>query len=98
MAFLESAAGGWVGGLVVGLGAAVVAPSIFSAAGSILRPTAKTIIKTGLTLADGVKAVVAEASEQVTDLVAEVRAESDPKHHHPRAERRPAAAHVPSPH
>src|SRR5438128_12206532 len=77
MALLEDVLGGWTGGILVGLGAAVLAPSILPAAGSILRPVAKTLVKGGLVVTDGVKGVVAEASEHVNDLVAEVRAESD---------------------
>jgi hypothetical protein len=76
MALLEGALGGWTGGLLVGLGAAVIAPVIAPGAGTTLRPVAKTLVKGVLVVADGVKSVLAEATEQVSDLVGEVRAES----------------------
>jgi hypothetical protein len=94
MALLEDtvggALGGWTGGLVVGIGTAVVGPSILPSAGSILRPVAKTLIKGGLLVADGVRGIVAEASEQVGDLVAEVRAGSGTKGNRGRIDKRPA--------
>src|SRR5438128_1379025 len=77
MALLEDALGGWTGGALLGIGAAVVAPSIVPAAGSILRPVAKVLVRGGLLVTESVRGVFAEASEHVTDLVAEVRAESD---------------------
>jgi hypothetical protein len=76
MALLENAFGGWTGGVLVGLGAAVIGPVIVPGAGSTLRPVAKTLVKGVLVVADGVKSVLAEATEQVSDLVAEVRAET----------------------
>jgi uncharacterized protein DUF5132 len=78
MALLEDALGGWSGGLLVGLGAAVVAPLILPNAGAGVRPIAKALVKGVLVVADGVQGVVAEATEQISDLVAEVRAESAP--------------------
>ncbi len=98
MALLEDVLGGWTGGVLVGLGAAVVAPSIFPAAGSILRPVAKTLLKGGLVVTDSVRGVVAEASEHVNDLVAEVRAESDTRANRARAERRAAPSPLHQPH
>src|SRR5262249_32652005 len=76
MALLEDVISGWTGGVLVGLGAAVIAPVIVPGAGASLRPVAKTLVKGVLVVADGVKGVIAEATEQVSDLVAEVRAES----------------------
>lgn len=93
MALLEDALGGWAGGLLVGIGTAVVAPSIFPSASSILRPVAKALVKSALFVADGVKGVITEASEQVGDLVAEVRAGTGPRADRPHAEKR----HGPSP-
>ena len=76
MALIEEAIGGWGGGLLIGLGAAVVAPTVLPAAGGALRPIAKMLVKGALVLTDGVRTIAAEASEQASDLVAEVRAES----------------------
>lgn len=76
MALLEDALGGWGGGLVVGLGASLIAPVILPVAGSAMRPVAKTLVKGVLVVADGVKGVLADATDQVSDLVAEVREES----------------------
>lgn len=42
-----------------------------------LRPVAKAAIRTGLTVTDQVKTIVAEAREQTSDLVAEARAERE---------------------
>ena len=50
--------------------------------GAVIRPVAKTLIKSGLYLVDSVQEIVAEGSEQLSDLVAEARAE-----HRPRAAR-----------
>jgi len=75
MALLEDTVGGWGGGLLVGIGAALVGPTILNAAGPVVRPVAKTPVKGALMVGDGVRGLVAEATEQVSDLVAEVRAE-----------------------
>jgi hypothetical protein len=75
MALLDDVLKGW-GGILIGFGAAMVAPALLPAAGSGIRPLAKTLVKGALAAADRVKEVVAEASEQVSDLVAEVRAEN----------------------
>ncbi|MDD3581730.1 MAG: DUF5132 domain-containing protein [Desulfobacca sp.] len=61
--------------ILVGAGVALVAPVILPAVATIIRPVAKATIKGGLMLADKVKEIAAEASEQVSDLVAEARAE-----------------------
>ena len=80
MALLDDALGGtlggWGGGLLVGLGAALIAPAILPVTAGALRPAAKTLVKGVLVMADGVKGVLADATEQVSDLVAEVREES----------------------
>ena len=54
MALLEDALGGWTGGALLGIGAAVVAPSIIPAAGSILRPVAKAALALGAAYLDGI--------------------------------------------
>lgn len=73
MALLEDVVGGWTGGLVVGLGAAVFAPSIVPLAGSVIRPAAKLLITGGLALSDGFRTLVGQASTQVNELVAEAK-------------------------
>jgi hypothetical protein len=61
--------------LLVGLGLVVAAPNVIPAVASGLRPLAKVMVKTALTLFDAVKEGIAEAGEQVNDLVEETRAE-----------------------
>ena len=67
MALIESLFKGW-GGMLVGFGAGMAAPTLFPDAGAALRPLAKRALK-------GILSAAAEATEQVNDLVAEVRAE-----------------------
>ncbi len=66
-----------VGGpaVLVGVGAVLAAPLVLPAVGSVARPIAKGAVKGYLALADGAKEFLAEAGEQWSDLVAEVRAE-----------------------
>ena len=53
----------------------MAAPIVLPAVASVSRPLAKTLIKGYLALTDMVKEFSAEAQEQVSDLVAEVKAE-----------------------
>ncbi len=64
----------WPTGLYV-VGAALLAPIIVPPVLGMLRPVAKMAVKGSLCVIDSVKEVVAEAGEQVSDLVAEARAE-----------------------
>lgn len=75
MALLEDTLGGWSGGMLVGLGAIVVLPAALPVIGSIVRPVVRTVVSGSLALADMVSGVVAEGYDQVSDLVAEARAE-----------------------
>ena len=75
MGFFEDALKGSWGAALVGVGVALVAPTVLPAVGAALRPLAKSAIKGGVMLYDTVKEGVAEAGEQITDMVAEVRAE-----------------------
>jgi hypothetical protein len=59
--------------LVVGL----VAPYIFPALRRAVRPAAKGVIKSALNLSESVKEGAAGAREQLSDLMAEVRAERE---------------------
>lgn len=73
MALLEDVFEGLTGtNILFGLGVLVAAPLVLP----VLRPLAKTAIRGGLYVADTAREMVAEASEQVSDLVAEARAEN----------------------
>ena len=57
------------------IGAVLAAPTLVPALGSALRPLAKALVKTGITVYDSAKDLVAEAGEEMSDMVAEARAE-----------------------
>jgi hypothetical protein len=71
---LEGAA---VPAVLVGLGLAVAAPLIAFGASGPGRPVAKTLIHKYLDMADRLKEMGAETSEQWQDLLAEVHAERE---------------------
>jgi hypothetical protein len=75
MGLIDVATKGWGGGLLIGVGAAIAAPIILPAAGSIVRPVAKGLIWGYLAAADKLKELAAETREQMNDLVAEAQAE-----------------------
>jgi hypothetical protein len=75
MALLDDTLGSLGTAVLIGVGAALVAPVLFPAAGAVLRPVAKGLIKGGLYLVDAAQEIIAEGSEQLSDLVAEVKAE-----------------------
>lgn len=75
MAIFEDMLKGSWGAALVGVGVALVAPTVLPAIGTAFRPLAKSAIKGGIMLYDSVKEALAEAGEQVNDMVAEVRAE-----------------------
>lgn len=75
MALLDDALKGWVPGVLIGAGIALAAPILLPEAAAGVRPLAKALIKGYLAVADAVKEVVAEAGEQLSDLVAEAKAE-----------------------
>jgi hypothetical protein len=77
MAFLEDMVKGSWGAALVGVGVALAAPTVLPAVGSALRPLLKSAVKGGVFLYDAVKESVAEAGEQLNDMVAEVRAEME---------------------
>ncbi len=60
---------------LVGVGLVIAAPIVFPVVRGVLRPVAKTMIKGYLTVQDSVTEWTAEAGEQLSDLVAEARAE-----------------------
>ncbi len=75
MALLDEGLGGWIPTALIGVGVALAAPILLPAAASGFRPLAKTVVKEYLAVAESVKEVVAEAGEQLSDLVAEAQAE-----------------------
>lgn len=90
MALLDDVVGSWAGGVVVGLGAAVFAPSIVPLARSILRPVvrplAKTVISAGLVIGDTVSEMVSatatsESKESRRSGAAVHDHGSEPVHH-----------------
>jgi len=75
MALLDDMLSGWGTTVVIGVGVALAAPALLPAAGAVIRPVAKGLIKGGLFVADSLRELVAEGGEQISDLVAEARAE-----------------------
>jgi Protein of unknown function (DUF5132) len=75
MALLDDMLKGGLPGVLVGVGVALAAPVLLPAAAAGVRPLAKTLIKGGFLVAATVREVVAEAGEQLSDLVAEVQEE-----------------------
>lgn len=61
-----------------------------------LRPLAKGAIKAGLTVAEGVKSMTAEAREQATDLYEEVKTERQEQQNEPAEETTRVAPVTPS--
>lgn len=65
-------------GIAIGLGAAALATAIIPAIPAIIRagrPTARAAIKSGLVLLEKGREIMAEASEEFDDMLAEVKAE-----------------------
>ncbi len=65
-------------GIAIGLGAAALATAIVPAIPAIVRagrPTARAAIKSGLVLLEKGREIMAEASEEFDDMLAEVKAE-----------------------
>lgn len=75
MALFDDGITGWVPSVLIGVGVALAAPILLPAVVTGVRPLAKVVIKGYLAVADTVKEVVAEAGEQLSDLVAEAKAE-----------------------
>src|ERR687887_827817 len=67
----------WTSTVLVGIGIALVAPVMVPALATGMRPLAKAVIKGGMIVYDKGAEVLAEAGEQLSDLVAEVRSEID---------------------
>ena len=76
MGVVEDALEGGVPRVIVGLGLAVAAPIVLPAVSAGARPLAKSLVKGFMAVAGGVQEFVAEAREQMGDLMAEVREET----------------------
>ncbi|HYZ41748.1 MAG TPA: DUF5132 domain-containing protein, partial [Stellaceae bacterium] len=59
-------------GLVIGVGAVILGPTVMQTIGGVLRPAAKAAIKGGMTF---YRETLSELGEMASDLVAEARAE-----------------------
>ncbi len=66
---------GAVPSMLVVVGVALAAPLVLPAVAAVSRPLAKTLIKGYLALADTFKEYAAEAGENISDLLAECKAE-----------------------
>lgn len=75
MALLDDVFSGWGTTVLIGVGVALAAPVLLPAAGTIIRPAAKELIKSGLFVMDAVKELLAEGQEQLSALTTEARAE-----------------------
>jgi len=75
MATSDEGIKGAVPSILLILGVALAAPIVLPAVASVSRPLAKTLIKGYLALADTVKEYAAEAGENISDLMAECKAE-----------------------
>jgi hypothetical protein len=64
----------WPNALVV-VGVAVLAPVLLPAVGYVVRPLVRGVVKAGLTVKDLAVGFVEESGEQVSDLMAEAKAE-----------------------
>jgi hypothetical protein len=71
----ESLGGSLVSNLLLGIGVVPLAPVVAPALLAGLRPLAKTMVKGGVLFYDTAWEMVAEAGEQMSDIVAEARAE-----------------------
>ena len=66
--------GNLAAGLALGVGAIIFGPTVIQTMGSIFRPAAKTLLKSGMVF---YRETLSEVGEMAADLVAEARAELD---------------------
>lgn len=66
--------GNLAAGLAIGVGAIIIGPTAIRTLAGVLRPAAKTLIKSGMVF---YRETLSEIGEMATDLVAEARAELD---------------------
>ena len=74
---IEGFGSSWVPTVLVGIGVALVAPVVVPALAAGMRPLAKAVIRGGIMVYDKGAEALAEAGEQLSHLVAEVRSEID---------------------
>lgn len=65
-------------GMAIGV-AAAMGPKLLPTVGGVLRPFVRTAVRAGYSTAVATRGVVAEAGEQVQDMLAEARAEANGK-------------------
>jgi len=75
MSLFEDMSKSWLSSGLLAVGAVIMAPTLIPAVGSALRPLAKALVKNGITVYDSAKELIAEAGEEMNDMVAEARAE-----------------------
>ena len=61
-------------GLLIGVGA-MLTPKLVPGVGKVMRPLGKVLVRVGYEVAEKAQEIVAEASEQVQDMVAEIKTE-----------------------
>jgi len=66
---------GSVTNILVVAGVAMIAPVVLPVVVTMARPVVKGVIKGGMALADKAQELVAETGEQISDIMAEARAE-----------------------
>ena len=75
MSLIDDLKGNAVSGLLIGIGAAVLAPVVLPILASIAKPVAKAAVKGGIMMFEKGKEAVAEAGEMFEDIVAEAKSE-----------------------
>ncbi len=91
MAIIEDLVEEALGPVAIGIGALLLVPRVFPAVGRAVRPIAKGVIKTGMSIYDQTVAAVTEATG---DLVAEARAELESEARQtPKTQHQAAPAH-----
>ena len=66
----------WIPGILIGIGA-MLAPKLIPGLTDAMRPVVRSAIRGGYSAATKTREAIAEAREQVADIVAEVRAEHE---------------------
>jgi len=75
MALFEDLSESFLPNALIGVGVVLLAPVLVPAVAIGLRPVVKSLVKGGIVVTDKVNSMVAEAGEQLDDLIAEVRSE-----------------------
>jgi hypothetical protein len=71
----EGFGGSLMSNVLIGAAVVVLAPIVVPAVLTGMRPVAKTLVKGGILVFDKAREMVAEVGEQMSDVVAEARAE-----------------------